>query len=86
MTDAHQEAQDAIWAARKSAAGFQAIGFKQGVTAAVKALEDQAKALKATSRKTKKSDPLQTLVLDGTAALALQIAGALRKLKPEKAS
>ena len=80
MTDAHQEAQDAVWAARKTAADFRDIGFKQGVAVAVAALTNQATAFKAAAKGADSETRKQ--VFKETAALALQVAGALRKLKP----
>ena len=75
-----QEAQDAIWAARKSAATFHEVGFRKGLSLAVKALTDQASALKSAS---KGSDSgVRAQVLKETAALCLQVAGVLRKIKP----
>ena len=46
MTDAQQDAQDAIWAARKTAATFHEVGFRKGLEAAVKALQGHAKTLR----------------------------------------
>lgn len=68
-----------LFAARKQAAEFHDIGFRKGRDLAVKAIMDQGNALKAAARSSDRA-----VVLKEAAAVVLQVAAALRKLKPEK--
>jgi hypothetical protein len=83
MTDAHQEAEDAVWAARKSAAGFHAVGFQKGLDLAVEALRKHAKALRDSAKDAHdEGEDTRKKNLEEIRIGVLQIAAGLRKLKP----
>ena len=84
MTDAQQDAQDAIWAARKTAATFHEVGFRKGLEAAVKALQSHAKTLREAGKDAyDEGSPERKRNLEEMRISVLQIAAGLRKLKPE---